>query len=152
LDLRKNGFVGELPRYFESFRDLRILSLGYNGLHGEIPLWITNLINLQVLDLSNNKFSGRIPSHLERLQGFQNRGSSKLSANTLYEDVRIVVKGAEQDFKYMLASNTIFDLSNNNLLGEIPTSIGNLSMMRLLNLSGKGKSLHLLVRYLFWRS
>jgi Leucine-rich repeat (LRR) protein len=32
--------------------------------------------------------------------------------------------------------NTFFDLSNNNLVGEIPTSIGSMSSLRWLNLSG----------------
>jgi len=45
------------------------------------------------------------------------------------------VKGIEYIFTYMLASNTIFDLFNNNLVGEIPTSICNLRMLCLLNLS-----------------
>jgi hypothetical protein len=38
--------------------------------------------------------------------------------------VRIVIKGFEYTLTYVLATNTIFDLSSNNLTGEIPPSIG----------------------------
>jgi hypothetical protein len=45
------------------------------------------------------------------------------------------MKGVEYTLTYVLETNTIFDLSSNHLTGEIPTSIGNMRSMRLLNLS-----------------
>ncbi|GLJ40005.1 hypothetical protein SUGI_0818580 [Cryptomeria japonica] len=63
-------------------------------------------------------------------------GDPQLSGNTLYEDIPIVLKGLEYKLEYVLAANTILDLSSNNPSGQIPESIGNLSSLRLLNLSG----------------
>jgi Leucine-rich repeat (LRR) protein len=123
LDLRNNGFTGELPSYLAKFGKLQILNVGYNDPHDTIPQWITNLTSLFVLDLSNNRFSGRIPSHLERLQKFAINGSSPLAKN-VYCEVTIDIKGIEYTVKYMLSTNIIFDLSKNNLMGEILVSIG----------------------------
>jgi EIX receptor 1/2 len=135
LDLRENRLTGELPKFFASFHDMRVLSVGHNNLHGCFPQWITNLTKLQVLDLSNNNFSGSVPSHLETLQGFTINGSTPLPYEMLYEHMRIYMKGVEYSLTYELQRNTIFDVSNNNLTGEIPTSMGSLNNMRLLNLS-----------------
>ena len=60
-----------------------------------------------------------MPSNLQRLEGFKILGSSQLSSNTLYEDLRNVMKGIEYDLTYVLATNTRFDLSSNNLTEEI---------------------------------
>jgi hypothetical protein len=84
---------------------------------------------------ANNRFSGRIPSHLERLQGFAINGSSKGVQYFAYE-VTIVIKRIEYTVTYMFSTNTILDLSMNNLMGEIPVSIGSMIGLRLLNLSG----------------
>ena len=45
------------------------------------------------------------------------------------------MKGSEYELSYLLPTNTIFDLSCNNLTGEIPASIGGMNHLRLLNLS-----------------
>jgi hypothetical protein len=76
-----------------------------------------------------------IPSNLERLQGFMINGSSNVNLTNLYEDLMIVIKGREYTLTYVLVTNTIFDLSSNNLNGEIPTNMGALRSLRLLNLS-----------------
>jgi Leucine-rich repeat (LRR) protein len=114
--------------HITSFSKLRVLRMAYNNIHGDITQWITNLTNLQVLDLSNNKFSGRIPSNLEHLKGFKvNKSSIDTVDNTLYYELSIDMKGGEYNFPYVLLKNTILDLSNNNLMGEIPASMGTLS-------------------------
>lgn len=152
LDLRKNRLMGELPSYLAYFHDLKILTLAHNNLHGPIPQWITNLTKLHVLDLSNNRFSGKLPSQLDRLSGFTINESapvdgvfstqfgiayfSNISDETLFfEEMVFDIKGVEYTLSYVFPINTIFDLSSNDLNGEIPTSIGGMSSLRLLNLS-----------------
>lgn len=132
LDLSKNGLTRELPQYFTSFQCLEPLILGYNHLHGYIPQHITNLTKLHMLDLSNNKFSGMIPTHLEGLSGFVNVSNNY----ELHLEIIIDIKGNYYNVSYLLPTNTIFDLSCNNLTGEIPVNIGSMSRLRLLNLSG----------------
>ncbi|GLJ38931.1 hypothetical protein SUGI_0793650 [Cryptomeria japonica] len=138
LDFSRNRLVGELSSHaLANCLQLRVVSLGSIDLKGDIPLWLRDLNRFQVLDLSNNKFGGRIPSILEDLEGFQNPRDSQLTGNTLYEDIPAInIKGYEFRLEYVLASNTILDLSHNNLRGEIPKNIGSLSQLRLLNLSG----------------
>ena len=136
LDLRENRLIGKLPMHPTPFNRLRVLSMAYNHFHGSIPQWITNLTSLQVLDLSNNRFSGRIPSNLKGLKGFKSNMTIVQDDSTLYYELRIDMKGSEYNLPYVLLTNTIFDLSSNNFMGEIPTSLGSLSSLRLLNLSG----------------
>lgn len=155
LDLRENRLIGDFPIHFQNFYDLRILSMAYNNLYGILPQWITNLTSLQVLDLSNNKFRGRIPSNLEGLIGFKVNTSSVDGQSTLYYEIRVDMKGGEYNLPYVLLKNTILDLSSNNFMGEIPSNMGSLSSLRLLNLSGnllEGEYPCLLVISLLWSS
>ena len=69
--------------------------------------------------------------HLERLLGFANVSNGI----EVFEELEIVMKGTQYTLAYMSPTNTIFDLSCNNLVGEIPTSIGSMSHLTLLNLS-----------------
>ena len=69
------------------------------------------------------------------LKGFRILNGSKLSANSLYDYLGVVIKGYEYIITYGLATNIIFDLSNNSIIAEIPRSIGSLRNLRLLNLS-----------------
>jgi len=138
LDLSQNRLTGELPSHLTFFHDLTILRLGYNNLHGDIPNWITKLVKLNYLDLSNNKFSGRIPFDLQGLQGFTlnqswlgiSQGPSNILSIPDIKTMEVISYGISY------VEDTSFDLSNNNLTGEIPTSIGSLSSLRSLNLSG----------------
>ena len=129
--MSKNRLTGELPPYFTLFYGLRLLALGYNNIHSSIPQNITNLTNLFLLDLSNNKFSGKIPTHLERLFGFLDA----LNNYVVSDEMKVFKKRYVYNLSYLWLGYTIFDLSCNNLIGEIPTSIGSMSHLSLLNLS-----------------
>ena len=50
------------------------------------------------------------------------------------QEINYDMKGREYS-SYMIPINTIFDLSSNHLHGDIPTSIGSMCSLRLLNLS-----------------
>ena len=49
--------------------------------------------------------------------------------------MEVEMKGSEYNVSYMWMIDTIFDLSCNNIIGEIPASIGSMSNLWLLNLS-----------------
>ena len=94
-----------------------------------------------MLDLSNNNLIGKIPSNLERLLGYTiNVSRYGLEAKRYGDDegfgqeINYDMKGREYS-SYMIPINTIFDLSSNHLHGDIPTSIGSMCSLRLLNLS-----------------
>lgn len=59
----------------------------------------------------------------------------KKNQSSINEEITIGIKGRETSLSYELSTNTIFDLSSNNLIGEIPATIGRMSSLRLLNLS-----------------
>ena len=69
--------------------------------------------------------------HLERLLGFSNATNN----GGLYDEMEIDMKRSEYTLSYLMSTNTIFDLSSNNITGQIPRSIGTMSTLRLLNLS-----------------
>jgi len=109
----------------ESFSLLKVLNFGYNNFHGGIPEWVKIFTYLYVLNLSNNKSSGRMPLNFERLQGFVN------SSNYIpfEEEITLHMKGCEYTLRYLSSTNTILDLSNNNLVGQIPAIIRTLRDM-----------------------
>lgn len=84
-----------------------------------------------MLDFSGNNFSGPIPPNLNQLKGLQRQGQT-LTGGTLYKDnVEIVGKGQVPsqviDFVYVLSATTSLDLSGNEIDGDIPQQLGDLS-------------------------
>ena len=65
--------------------------------------------------------------HFERLARFVN---NSLPDSDEGEEIPVDIKGGEYNLSCMSRKNMIFDFSNNNLIGHIPTSIGNLSSLQ----------------------
>nr|GMD70167.1 LRR receptor-like serine/threonine-protein kinase GSO1 [Ipomoea batatas] len=105
LYLSKNKFGGQLTQPFCDQTSLALLDLSDNNFRGKIPGWIGNLSTLNVLLLKGNSFEGVIPSQLCQLSHL------------------------------MLQYMSGFDLSCNQLSGNIPSNLGKLSEIRALNLS-----------------
>ena len=61
--------------------------------------------------------------HLERFSSFANVSNY----GDLFAKLEIDMKGREYAISYLNPTNIIFDLSINNLIGKIPTSIGTTS-------------------------
>ncbi|KAJ7517770.1 hypothetical protein O6H91_21G039900 [Diphasiastrum complanatum] len=152
LDLSDNHLSGALPAFSnETFLsrpilNLEVLSLRSNNFSGEVPAWIWSLQQLELLDLSQNSFTGRIPRDFSRLHGL-NSIQKELQSCTrddispyehkqvLVFEVAFDVKGGFLTYTYVCSSNTMLDLSNNKLEGEIPPELNQLIGLRLLNLS-----------------
>ncbi|XP_064950554.1 receptor-like protein EIX1 [Musa acuminata AAA Group] len=142
LDLGHNNFIGNIPTWIgESLLYLKTLSLRSNAFTGNIPQ-LSSLPYIRILDLSNNNLSGTIPQSFgdfSALKGAPAYHCCYFNNNTLsVEYMWLFVKGSE--IKYtttrQLSIDTLIDLSNNNLSGNIPEELGNLHGLRSLNLSG----------------
>ncbi|KAI3957592.1 hypothetical protein MKW92_027756 [Papaver armeniacum] len=134
LNLANNHFRGNIPTAFGSNSRFSIISLRSNMFNGPIPQGILSLNQLQILDLSQNNFSGHIP----KILGMCWRGFVS-NASNFYGDYNIqlqmVINGIMIRFEKIYNYSSGIDLSHNMLDGSIPTEIGLLNKLVMLNLS-----------------
>ncbi|KAJ1381000.1 Serine-threonine/tyrosine-protein kinase, catalytic domain [Sesbania bispinosa] len=132
LDLSKNKFHGQIPFEFGHLSLLNLIKLAFNNLSGTlalatnrfegvIPSSISNASNLQKIDLTNNNFHGSIPlfNNLKNLTHLILGNNYLSSTNSL-------------NYKFFdsLRNSTqlqILMINDNNLTGELPSSVANLS-------------------------
>ncbi|KAM3705151.1 hypothetical protein ACB098_03G058100 [Castanea mollissima] len=122
LSLTQNRLVGKLPSNIGlTLPNIRELHLGRNSLEGPIPSSLSNASHIEFLDLPSNNFTGPIPllGNLKNLAKLI-LGRNKLSSTT------------EQNFQVFdsLTKCTKLEyifLNSNQLAGELPSSVANLS-------------------------
>ncbi|RVX13045.1 LRR receptor-like serine/threonine-protein kinase GSO1 [Vitis vinifera] len=144
LELQDNYISGELPNFLFHISHLQVLILRNNSLQGLIPKTISNLKYLQILDLSSNNLTGEIPIGFVNLAGmieaphltsisndvilvFHELISSNIMVNVLIVNWKKSKQGLPShniDMYFLLG------LSNNQLSGEIPASLGGLKALR----------------------
>ncbi|KAI3946591.1 hypothetical protein MKX01_014449 [Papaver californicum] len=124
LQLDNNLFDGPIPRSVEELRNLTNLSLHGNQLSGEIPLELFNCINIVSLDLGANKLTGSIPRSISRLKLLDNLVLSEnhLSGSIPDEICSGFQKAPLPDSEFTQHYGML-DLSYNELVGPIPTTI-----------------------------
>ncbi|WJZ81613.1 hypothetical protein VitviT2T_001447 [Vitis vinifera] len=142
LDLGNNRFSGEIPKWIgERMPSLEQLRLRGNMLTGDIPEQLCWLSHLHILDLAVNNLSGSIPQCLGNLTALSfvtllDRNFDDPNGHVAYsERMELVVKGQNMEFDSILPIVNLIDLSSNNIWGEIPKEITNLSTLGTLNLS-----------------
>ncbi|KAM3327885.1 receptor-like protein 15 [Capsicum galapagoense] len=149
LDISNNKIRGPLPPNIGSiFPNLVISTMSNNMLEGMLPSSFADMKNLECLDLSYNKLNGELPIGLAR------EGSKlyllRLSNNMLKGEI-FPVSGNINSFQYLYLDGNNFsgpipqklsttplqtlDLSYNNLSGNIPAWLGNISSLTSLALS-----------------
>ncbi|XP_006349945.1 receptor-like protein 12 [Solanum tuberosum] len=133
LDLSDNSLNGTIPSGMFSLPSLSLIwiDLSNNQLQGHLPKSIQNLVNLTGLVLSFNNFNGK----LEFLRSAKLLWHLDLSNNKI--EGRIP-DWAWSNWIISLKSLNIrfFFISHNNLSGEIPSSICNLTSLVMLDLAG----------------
>ncbi|KAG5226227.1 receptor protein [Salix suchowensis] len=131
LDLSHNNLTGRIPRWIGRLSNLRFLLLSHNNLEGEIPFQLCKLEKLTLIDLSHNYLSGNILSWMISTHDFPTEYNyySQESFEFTMKNVLLIYKGST--VRYF----TGIDFSCNNFTGEIPPEIGNLSEIKVLNLS-----------------
>jgi len=137
LDLSHNNLTGRIPEWIGGLSNLIFLLLSYNNLEGEIPIQLSRLDQLTLIDLSHNHLSGNILSWMMFTHHYF----------VLYPYYYDDVSASQQSFEFTTKNVSLsyrgsilryfsgLDFSCNNFTGEIPPEIGNLVMIKVLNLS-----------------
>lgn len=159
VELGNNNISGSIPRWIRNLSRLRILILKNNHLQGSIPKEVSLAKNIQILDLSHNNLSGFIPQEIGNFSGMVDQLQPKGPFILRYvigfgmtmspykadaedglglfygADVEVMSKGQDMHFDQIPSIVTSIDLSDNNLVGHIPSEIGCLTGLVTLNLS-----------------
>ncbi|KAG9141972.1 hypothetical protein Leryth_009317 [Lithospermum erythrorhizon] len=135
---------------FVNFTSLSVLELSNNGFNSTLPSWLFNLSSLTQLDLSSNNFHGVLPGgfsklrSLERLDLSSNFGiegslssmgklcnlkTLKMNSNKLTGEITKFVDSLSECSNKTLET---LDLGQNDLTGDLPTSIGLLESLQYL--------------------
>ncbi|KAK8603195.1 hypothetical protein V6N13_085388 [Hibiscus sabdariffa] len=137
MDVSYNHIEGNLPKDLGLFLpNLQHLNLSYNSFEGELPASVGAMGKLLLLDLSFNSLSGEVPKEL--LENCTDLVGLMLNNNNFHGEffsthfnlsrVRVLRLG-DNEFNGSLTENEfysnmlVFDVSNNNMTGEIPNGI-----------------------------
>ncbi|XP_013442803.3 receptor-like protein EIX1 [Medicago truncatula] len=124
LDLSSNMLVGPLPDCWEKFQSLIVLNLAENNFSGKVPKSLGALGQIESLHLNNNNFSGEIPS----LILCQKLKLIDVGDNNLQGSLPMWLG-------HHLHQLIVLRLRANKFQGSIPTSMCNLSLLQILDLS-----------------
>ncbi|KAH0704909.1 hypothetical protein KY290_009626 [Solanum tuberosum] len=151
LDLGDNHLNDTFPVWLGTLPKLKVLSLRSNKLHGPIRTLMTENMfpQLRILDLSSNAFTKSLPTslfqHLKAMRTVdQTMNAPTDEGDQYYQDsVALVTKGLELEVERILFLYTTVDLSNNKFEGHIPSIMGDLIALRVLNISHNGLQGHI---------
>ncbi|GFY92978.1 leucine-rich repeat protein kinase family protein [Actinidia rufa] len=123
-----NHLMREIPSTIGNMTQLLLFGFDTNRLEGSIPLSLKYCKDLQALDLSQNKLNGTIPEFLMNLSSISiciNMSHNSLTGmlppevGNLKNLARELLQW-EYSFYESVDSLQYFDLSSNNLTGEVP--------------------------------
>ncbi|XP_049389762.1 receptor-like protein Cf-9 homolog [Solanum stenotomum] len=151
LDLGNNHLIDTFSMSLGTLPKLQVLSLRSNTLHGSIqpPRIETIFPELRIIDLSYNAFSGNLPlslfQHLKAMRKPDPSMERVISLeDTYYEDsITVATKGFDREIVRILHLYTVIDFSSNKFGGQIPSIMGDLIAVHILNLSHNGLRGHI---------
>ncbi|KAJ9540629.1 hypothetical protein OSB04_027135 [Centaurea solstitialis] len=144
LQLGRNELVGSIPTWLGTKLNYLIsLELRSNKFDGNIPQELCYLSKIHILDLAHNYLSGNIPrcfnnfSALSRKEPDQDVSYALAlwRVNSYLISQSLVMKGREDIYNTILGLVKMIDLSNNNLVGHIPSELTVFRELKSLNLS-----------------
>ncbi|KAL5575845.1 hypothetical protein UlMin_017544 [Ulmus minor] len=153
LNLGNNQLDDTFPAWLGNLPKLRMLILRSNRLQGVIRKQDSDIkfSNLHVIDLSHNAFSGLLPSEYFRewnamkttcalnsyyMKALERFKAKTISWHSIYDySVTVTNKGVELLYGKIQLIFVLIDFSSNKFEGEIPTIIGDLRCLLVLNLS-----------------
>ncbi|XP_076890959.1 receptor-like protein 6 [Bidens hawaiensis] len=155
LNLGNNKINDTYPCFLGKNTNLRVLVLRSNRLHGSVvcdQAQHNNWSKLQIVDIASNHLNGRIPDiGFRQWAAMMNDENGDPPAkkhlsftvlqlsNYYYQDtVTVTAKGLELELVKILTVFTSIDISNNQFSGELPSTIGRLKALYVLNASHNG--------------
>ncbi|XP_052142012.1 receptor kinase-like protein Xa21 [Oryza glaberrima] len=149
IEMNNNFYEGTIPDSLGKLKNLNRLYLTNNNLSGSIPSSIGNLRMLTILSVAGNALSGEIPPSLsncplEQLELSYNNltglipkelfAISVLSTSLILD--HNFITGPLPSEVGNLTNLALLDFSSNLISGEIPSSIGECQSLQYLNTSG----------------
>jgi Leucine-rich repeat (LRR) protein len=128
LNLRQNALIGDLLTCLGMLARLRTLNLGDNRLTGTIPPELGNIQTLQALYLDRNQITGTIPATFGTTSSVV-IAQRNTSANNLEQTFNEKSEGASI---HATPNLRFFWVNGNQLTGDLPSSLGNLSNLEEL--------------------
>ncbi|XP_058110897.1 putative receptor-like protein kinase At3g47110 [Magnolia sinica] len=136
LDLGENNLTGSIPLSLGNLSSLSFLFLSRNNLDGSISDDLGRLASFELFGISQNELTGRIPPQLYNLSSIYildcpPRCTIPAGVGRLNKIAKLYLSGNELSgqIPYSSFGNFtslyILDLSENNLSGSIPSTIGN---------------------------
>ncbi|KAK8972102.1 hypothetical protein V6N11_061910 [Hibiscus sabdariffa] len=149
LDVGNNYLNDIFPDWLGNLDQLQVLILRSNRFFGQVNTSeiTVSFTRLRIIDISHNNFNGYLPmSFFENLhaikEGYEKKDQPEymedVSENEILNyaiDLSFTTKGLETDFQKLLTIWTAIDFSNNQFVGEIPKTLGELHSLIVLNLS-----------------
>ncbi|KAH9779342.1 putative leucine-rich repeat receptor-like serine/threonine-protein kinase [Citrus sinensis] len=155
ISLLANRLTGPIPKYLANISTLVNLTVQYNQFSGELPEELGSLLNLEKLHLSSNNFTGELPKTFAKLTNMKDLfiqpsglvgpiPSGIFSLENL-TDLRISdLNGPEATFPQLGNKKmTNLILRNCNITGELPPYLGNMTTLKVLDLSFNKLSGHI---------
>uniref|UniRef100_A0ACD5Y4V0 Uncharacterized protein n=1 Tax=Avena sativa TaxID=4498 RepID=A0ACD5Y4V0_AVESA len=143
INISGNNMNGALQDAgFRNLRNLRELHLRSSNLSGSLPASVFALPSLEYLDLSDNLFEGHIPINSTwRLSNNNLRGKIFGGASNLSNLLAVYLDNNkfEGTFPKNLSGKVeVMDLHDNEMTGELDTSLWNLPLLEALSLASNG--------------
>ncbi|KAL5703317.1 hypothetical protein ACHQM5_028420 [Ranunculus cassubicifolius] len=150
LSIPYTSLSDEIPISIGFLQNLQVLSLKGNYLSGRIPRSLGNLSAIYTLDLSDNALEGNITANFEHCQGLQrlyfsdNRLSGIVSKEVLGLSRQVTeIFLSRNYFSGLLPSEVgnlinlrVIDVSENRIVGQIPSTLGSCLVLEELRLDG----------------
>jgi len=131
LNASNNSFTGKMPTHFCSISpSLAVLELSYNRFSSTVPQGLGNCSMLRVLKAGHNNLSGSLPNELFSATSLEHLSFPNNDLNGVLDGSHII----------NLKNLATLDLGRNNLIGNIPDSIGQLKRLEELHLDQNSMS------------
>ncbi|WCJ39263.1 Leucine-rich receptor-like protein kinase family protein [Euphorbia peplus] len=136
LALGASNLSGQVPTWLAKLKNLEVLDLSVNRITGSIPSWLGGLTSLFYLDLSGNFLSGELPKELGDLYTLALQGANELIDRS-YLPLPVFAQpnnASYQQYNQLSSLPPAIYTGDNNLSGNIPSELGKLKFLHVLDL------------------